>query len=475
MNDFNIELRDAMAQAGISQKKLADIIGCSRAMVYAVLNNEKRLSEKSFRKLIDESVFSGDQKRRLRLSYYSVVYDDKVIEHLRTINKYFRKESLRTLGSYTDFDSILPDKTQELIGGDHIIIALLGALKKEIKEKEHPFAVTNYSCSNRTLNNNIYDMLKNCNKEMDFNHVVYFDNCSTPGGDIASIFESFRFMALGNKVFAFYGNIDEMDMYNISFTHFLITSDCAVFFDLNDLMGVYIADKELTEIFRKRAMYRINNLPLISECYSDIMELKDSLLLTTNSLPHVAFEVYPCVCTVVDAEDFEYIIADDEQNREMLKKMAAAYFSKNLFDFNITYCVSAAGLQKFAETGIIKELPLNRTKTIPAELRKKVLRKYIEMVHCDNIKFFITDTDVIKLQDMYFGYEIYDDKMIIFSNADKNVNNAFSGSCLVSINNKKLISVFNSHVDYIDRNNLYLSENAADRFLNDLIIKCDLL
>ena len=82
MNTFGSKLNEYLDILGITQVKAAQVAGCSRAMIYSVLNDERNLSEDKFQTMLAELPFSETQADVLRKLYYADKYPKGVIEKI---------------------------------------------------------------------------------------------------------------------------------------------------------------------------------------------------------------------------------------------------------------------------------------------------------------------------------------------------------------------------------------------------------
>ena len=88
MKSFGTLLTEYLEKLEITQSYAAQLIGCSRAMIYSVLNDEKKLTEAKFQHLLTIFDFTDEQISNLRFAYYKDKYPAGAIERIYRINQF---------------------------------------------------------------------------------------------------------------------------------------------------------------------------------------------------------------------------------------------------------------------------------------------------------------------------------------------------------------------------------------------------
>lgn len=463
MKDFGVILNECFEKLEITQSNAAQLIGCSRSMIYSVLNGEKNLTESKFQNMIATINFTDEQISRLRYAYYKDKYPLGVIDKIFKLHYFLSGRHERT-NSITISPLPIPDSSSA-VTGKWELLSIIAALILDDKTKK---ITTNFSFKDNLTDDVVFSALIEKKDDIDFRHIIVFDSSNTSDTNISNLFLSLRYIRRGFNPLYCYSELTTTvgDIYPYYFV-----TDTHVFFYNTDLScGMLITERDIVCSVNDMLSVILSKCQPLSSYPTDVFELKNSITKVSSNKISSALGNSACIIPFVP-EMIENIANDELPDRELLIKIAVDHYKKlGMHSGPVLFPQSA--LERFAADGRVFNFPLSWTKPMTYADRQKVFKILKKYVCGDNPKIRVLHDNSMKIADACFSIDIFERYMSIAGSLDNSENN-YCGEYSIFIKNTSIISDFRFFEDFIKRNRLYLPSDIAVSYMDSLILECE--
>lgn len=473
MSTFAETLKKCLDEAGFSQKMAANLCGCSRTMINSVLSQKKQLSETSFQTLIHEAPFTEDQKRRLRVEFYTEKYSAGTAAKIDIINMRFQYACASSPNQYR-YSAIPPSSGDIVMLTMPELIAQSCALIREQAEKyDAPVIITNFPFSEKDFDNAVYETLAALNKHIDFKHIIELDKTGKSDSSISMIFDSIRYIRQKYVPLIACSMLREDCASDALYRYYFTGNGFLILFNTDMSGGILIRSPEPAAAALQRAQsnaVKCEPIATLPESYLSLKELlEQSGKLTLQSV----IDNYIRVGKFVDEEMLNAVLRTDLPGREQLIKNILHNYEPAKQLSCVDFFLTAHGFRNFAATGMVQELPADWTVPMPTEYRKIILQRYIDLLAAEEQRVIIINDNLLRFsRDDRFSLELFASKMsMLGSISDK--SKSFLGEYVSFFRDEPTVAPFKAYLDFIKRNKLYYNRDYSIHFLNDLIFECD--
>ena len=462
MKSFGTLLTEYLEKLEITQSYAAQLIGCSRAMIYSVLNDEKKLTEAKFQHLLTIFDFTDEQISNLRFAYYKDKYPAGAIERIYRIN-HFMQGRHQCENPRKAEPAQIPSESCA-VSGTQNLEALISAV---ILDKTTKTITTNYSFCDKVTDDAVFFSLIQRRDRIDFRHIITFDNSNSSDVNISNIFLSIRFIRHGfNPMYRFAEEKKENELY----PYFIITDNYLILFNHKSACGMFITEDSIIRSTLTMAETVLEECTPLATYHADIFELKSSITKVSSNKLSYAFGNSACIIPFMP-EFIERIAADNLPNRELLVKIAIDHYKKLGYHSGAVMFPQSA-LERFAAEGRVCNFPLNWTKPMSFEDRQTVLEILKGFAEGENPKIRILYDQSMGLSDKFLSMDIFERYMCI-SGSFADSENPYCGEYSIFIRNTNIISDFRFYIDFNKRNRIHLESDIAVEFIDSLKLECE--
>lgn len=464
--EFGALLKKTLKENSVPVTRLSSDIGCTRVSLYSVFNGEKKLSEDTFKFILNTYDFSPLQASELKRLFYLENIGESQKELLFVL-----KDELETTGKIRPFLSLplkeiaVCNEETTIVGSAEYYSAIAAFLENEALCKNNVI-YTNYSFFDIQADNMLYDFAIN-NKEND----VLIKHTVRMGGDIDikerlhNVFSSVKFAKLGHITNASTGGKK-----NFTFATYFIGAKTVIQYDNENECGFLTGEKAIVDAFRLAAMKNEKKKTVLTGFCESVLDLKEILTpLQKNMVSFLDFRFPANIFTtkkilsetVKDNVPYRDFVIEEFWNH--LKKVQSST-PHGLF--------SQLGLQRFARDGIASDASPEFLHPISTENRIVLFKKYKESVVKNNYCLKIMNSDAVRVTE-HFAIEIYKDGFSVLFCSEVNSKENFIGGCYIIYHDAELSKLFTDFEEYIVLSDGTLSKKYAELLIDDLIGQCE--
>ncbi len=466
MNTFGNTLSEYLELLGITQIGAAEVIGCSRAMIYAILNDERKLSEAKFQKMLSGIPFSPEQDDNLRALYYTDKYPQGVLQKIFRIKQYLTHP--RTDPEMLPLSNIiaLPGRDTAVVGEKELqdIIAAM------LLDDTCGYAITNFSYQAKPINEVCYTALSRRATPIDFQHIIRFEKNNSSTQNIENIFESIPYLRLRHSPLCHYAETVPLNIQGL-YPQFLLTPDAALLFHEQANCGIFIRTRNIINEVTAAVRQFLPNCQPLAQITDNVLTLKEYLTDTAESNIIYSFSNFACFLPHAPREYFEEIANPSLPNREALINIGYQHYV-HLAPHYVEEFMTVRGIKRFVKDGMAANFPQGWLVPVSYETRIQVLEDFKKRVS-DGSLLLLTD-DTVKVRDEFWSIDIGEHYLCIFGSISQD-GNRFSGEYAIATKNRNIIADFRFYFDYIKRNRLYCDKEYAENFLDAQILECERL
>lgn len=463
MKNFGTILNECFEKLEITQSSAAQLIGCSRSMIYSVLNGEKNLTEAKFQNMLASISFTDQQISQLRYAYYKDKYPVGVIDKIFKIHYYLSGQHERT-SSFTISLTPIPDSSAAVTGQ----LELMGIISALILDESTKNITTNFSFDDKLTDDTVFSALIKRENDINFRHIIVFDSANTSDTNISNLFLSLRYIRRRFNPFYCYSELTTTvgDIY----PYYFVTDTHAFFFNTDMNCGMIITENDIVRSVNGMLSVILGKCQPLSSFPTDVFELKSSITKVSSNKITSALGNSACILPFVP-EMIENIANDDLPNRDLLIKIAVDHYKK-LGKHSGSVLFPQSSLERFAANGRVYNFPLSWTKPMTYEDRQKVFNILKEYAAGEDPKIKVLNDNNLKISDDCFSIDIFERYMSIAGSIEDS-ENRYSGEYSIFIKNTSIISDFRFFDDFIKRNKIYLPSDIILSYMDSLILECE--
>lgn len=466
MNTFGNTLSEYLELLGITQIDLAEVIGCSRAMIYAILNDERKLSEAKFQKMLAGIPFSPEQDDNLRALYYTDKYPQGVLQKIFRLKQYLTH--LRTDPEMLPLSDIIALPAQDTaVSGEKELQDIIAAM---LLDDTGSYAITNFSYQAKPINEVCYTVLSHRTTPIDFQHIIRFEKNNSTTQNLENIFESVRYIKLRHTPLYYYSETVPIEICGL-YPQYLITPDSVLLFHEKANCGIFIRTRDLINEVTATVRHFLPNCRPLAQITDNVLALKEYLTDTAESNILYSFSNFACFLPHAPRAYFEEIASPSLPNREALINIGYQHYA-HLAPHYVEEFMTVRGIKRFTKDGMAANFPQDWLVPVSFETRIQVLRNFRKKASEGSL--LLLNDDVVKVRDEFWSIDIGEQYLCIFGSISQD-GNRFSGEYAMATKNRNIIADFRFFFDYLKRNHLYCTKEYAENFLDAQILECERL
>lgn len=465
MNSFGTILNECFEKLEITQSNAANMIGCSRAMIYSVLGGEKNLTESKFQHMLSVIPFSDEQISQLRYAYYKDKYPSGVIDRILLISHYMS-------GRYKNKSSVTvpPVPIPAVSGAVMGEWELLGIAAALTEDKKASVITTNYPFEHKSFDDTVFAALTSRTTKADFRHIIEFEKDNSSDKNISNLFLSIRYIRRNYNPRYCYSDITKDGECNNIYPYYLITDRYALFFNLKMNCGMFITDSSIVHSSNEMAKVLLEQCLPLSSYPTDVFELKSTITKVSANKISAAFGNSACIIPFMP-EIVKNIAVEDIPNKDVLIRIAIDHYTR-IGQHSGSVLFPQSALERFAADGRFYNFPLSWTKPLSFSDRQKVFEVIKTHASGENPKIRVMHDSNIDLEDKCMMVDIFERYMSIAGSMEGDSDH-YSGEYSIFIKNTNIISDFRFYIDFIKRNRIHLSPDLAVSYIDSLMLECE--
>ena len=459
MMTFGEFLKECIEKRNLSVANLTKESGVNRGKLYYVFDDKRKLTVDELDAIIDGAGIAGAEAERLIDLFFREKFGDDEFERVKCLENALKRENCAVK------PCPLPPCKDSVVGAINDRDALADAVVYLFANDED--IITNYSFLDKKIDETVFSCVMNGGEKKLAAHIMLFSNENAGTDNIETIFASLKF--LYNGFFPLYRHADIVRMkYMNMFPYWFVGRKYAVLY--GDGKGIVIDDPDAVRTVYAAALTETEKCVPFGVHNDDIMFIKDIHAKKDGKYGCIRLNMssIPCLGGFADYE-FIYNVAKEElPDREMLAKIAYRYYDDIFTDsVKITSC---GGMRRFAETGLVQEIPAALVNAASVADRVRLLKTLIEAVN--DGRLFLTDDEKFE---MCPGLAVaVHAKGIFLSGADCTKEPIFEvEKFIVDIEDIGLVKTFGELGEYIIRSGKVFSKEYAASFTEELVIELE--
>lgn len=457
---FGDYLKECIEKKEVQVATLARSVGLNRGKLYNVFYGERSLTETELFSLIETAGFTPNEAQKLVDLYFTEIFGKTEFAKIKVLEKIIQTDVHACSGFNRKTFS------DDVEGSIECKSQLLNAVSYIFGHEKT--VISNFSFDNKELDALVFDCV--INSDVGFTHITELSETPSAAENIASVACALKYMY--NNSFPVYRYTDtEHATKSGLFPYYFVGETHAILF--NSVNGIFIRDKASVAKIRENAVADAADCAPLGIKTDDVVyhsSLYDTALKNENiSLYVISF--YPCVATCSDYDIIYSLARDDLPEKEGLVNIAYEHYSR--FYTMPEHCsiVSKAGIESFAETGNIQEIPNKFVKSANKETRIKILQKMLEKIESGEI--YIADDSKIKLQPEFSLESFCTDLMLFFGYDFKKSDFFVADKYLCALYDISFVNTVKNLTQYLIHSKKVYPKEFSKTFIKNLISKLE--
>lgn len=456
---FGQYLEKCIKKRDISISHLTKISGINRGKLYYVYDGKRKLTEDELFSLINKAGFSSVESDKLVDLYFEEMYGKAEFSKIKYLENAIQRNNY--IGGFCKYNS----SDNEIKGSIENKEQLINSINYIFYHDRE--IISNFSYRDTEIDNVVFECI--LNSQAALIHIIDLSTDELAEENLERIFASLKYMYNNSFPVCRYTHIKQMK-YDNMFPYYFVGEKYAILY--NDENGVFIDSADTVKIIRENAAKIIKDAISFGTKPEDIMFVKSLYEkgAKQDGSNTITFSYYPCIAKYVDF-DFMYSITKDEiPEKDMLVNIAFEYYSKLYQNHDFYVITTTKGIEMFAETGYVQEIPALYINATNRVYRIKVLKNMLEGINDE--KLFIFDDDKIN---MLPGLEIenYNKKLIVNGYDIKKENFSSFDKFILHFYDQSIINTLNNFKDYIIYSRKVYPKEYSIRFIEGLIVKLE--
>lgn len=456
---FGEYLNNCIDSRGISISNITKVSGINRGKLYNVFYGERTLTTEELFALIGNAGFSQPESEKLIDLYFAEFFGEAEFAKIKLLEKAFQSDNR----SGTPVKYNFSDKTPSGAVSDKP--ALLTAVSFLLHHEKD--VISNYSFGDKELDALVFDSTLNFDTKL--THICELSENTTDSENLEAIMSALKFMYNNSFPVYRYVNTEPKNRCGV-FTHFFVGEKFALLF--KDTSGIFITDEPSVKIIREKALAAVSECTPLGSRQDDIVyysQIYDTALKSENA-SLFSIQHYPCILARAERDDLFSLGQDNLSEKEGLVDIAFNHYLKFSFANN-SNILSAKGIEAFAETGNIQEIPDTYVKPASKKLRIKFLNKLVESI--ENNELFIADDSKFKIQPGFIT-ESYGNNFLSMLGYDPENAHFFVAEKFIStLYDVSLVNTFKNLVCYLINAKKIYTKDFSTTYVKNLISKLE--
>ena len=398
MNDFLNTLNEYIAIAGITNNRLIRETGIDRSTFYKILNGQRQATEEQLEDIIQALRLPRKDEETLRREYFRQTIGEEEWQNRQVIRKMLQvlaEPELDILRSSEVSPESEPDYRKHTAKGlDPVNQMLLQFIQDELArdnpqidfflpvEQEELYRSLRGLCSlhvgkririRQLMQFPTGQMLSKCSILKYFEHLVYF---LTGGEWDYQAYYYYERALLQTGI----GNL---------FTYYIIADKSVLILNSDFTMSYLVMDPEIVSLYKEMFDKVVNESKPIRESISYL----DMLTILDMPGRKVSYEPIPCAAMVAKSDYIRKYMADGEFGDFIWNHCRKLQVEHELMIFS-----TMGGLERFARTGIVEEVPPGLMAAMSVEDR---IESFCNLKPHIQKEYFIVDESVMSVSDTW--------------------------------------------------------------------------
>lgn len=470
MEQFGELLRKYIAEQNVSVSRAAAVCGMNRGGLYDVFNGKRKMKQSELFALLKSGSFGEAQEKKLRAAFFSSFYGKEKFERIMFLLESISK-ALQTNSDMFPSGEIDPSSEINVISGLSSISAAIEKIFKDAADSNDNEIITNFSFRLIDIDNLFYSLTKQFAGRVRFRHFVTVDSGESTA-NIRSSFASIKYVSSGlHPLFGKGGSYDCCE--RLPYPYYVLSAQHLFLFDSKGTRGLFVKDKSAAAAARLKIGEMTASFKTMTKRTESFIDLRNAYVPSVQTGRAKIIEGGVCFGIAADDEIINESVRMDLPCRDAMIQIYRQYLSEYYSGADGLMAVelffTTAGIQDFAENGILYDLSNEFVEPLPAETRLRVLEKYLDILN-DKTRHTINIID---------GSRLFVDKKLLLESQPGsgalimtalNEKTSFWGNEIVYLCEPAILQDVEDMFDYIENHSgLLLSKQESISFMTQLI------
>lgn len=470
---FSTLLKRYMDEDGISINSLSRQININKGTLSSVLKGERKLDEEKLFEFFDKGIFPEGKCKDLNFAYFSEKYGMRTFNHIKYI-----LEKLNELSENKPYILVAGELTEEeknmavYAASDHhkVYGCIRCILEESSKNQEDNTVYTNYPLKNTSVNNIVYDFIKNNGDKSDIKHMILLSEKNESTDNLTSLFESIKYAYIRHNVWYKVTESDSCKYENALYPYYFAGKNRVLLMDSEMTSGIMINSSEKTGHILKKIRDIFTDYKPLYLFPENIVEIQNAILFNSRMKTNWTISNHACITRFLDEELCNTVAADDLENRDALIALAVKWYN-NVYLSDIINYFSLSAFSELIKNGETYFVPRSMVKDLPMEERKRFLKNFLEYLKSQSCRFSEVFNDSAIHIPEYLHIENYKTVISFFLKLPD--RDPCYGNAIAFINVQSIINDFDDFIDYAKKSGMFFSREYVIKYLEDLYLKCD--
>lgn len=460
MNNFQNLLNDYIEIAGIANNKLIRETGIDRSTFYKVLNGQRQATEEQLENIIRALRLPRKDEDALRREYFRQTIGEEEWQNRQIIRRLLQvlaEPELDTLTSAEIAPGSEPDYRKHTAKGlDPVNQMLLQFIQDELV-KDDPKIDFFFPVEHEELYRSLRGLCSlHVGKEIRIRQLMQFptgqmlSKCS-----ILEYFEHLVYFLTGGEwdyqAYYYYERALLQTGIGNLFPYYIIAEKKVLILNADFTMSYLIMDPETVSLYKEMFNKVVNESKPIRESI-DYLEMLAILEMPGRK---VSFESIPCAAMVAKSDYIRKYMADGEFSDFIWNHCRRLQEENELMIFS-----TMGGLERFARTGIVEEVPPGLMAAMSVEDRIESFRNLKPHIQKE---YFIVDESVMPVSDTWMLTLFEENALFIYPRI------ATGDERVICVKEKSIIQAFTSFFRSFSKGTDLVDSETVQSRIDDLI------
>ncbi|MGN1416885.1 MAG: helix-turn-helix domain-containing protein [Oscillospiraceae bacterium] len=380
--EFSRRISEYIAESGYTVYKISQITGLGRTAIQHIMSGRFVPTRDFFDKLCAVFPITPAQKEELNELYIRQKFGEKIYcerKQIRSIIENLPQYYINVQRSSVSHEPMELSCDKAVTGLLNVNQAVIGVIDREL-HSDKPRILTTIPFGNKLMFDNIMQLFGMCSSDAVFEHYLrMFKYGDDDLNENLQVLEDVLKMSVNGgviyKPYCYYAYKCTADDSLPVFPYCLLTSDHAVYITADFRSAAISSDKKILEITGSH----FEKLRLISSVMVESVDNRDmfDIFAESSRMFDKSLEYQPCLTRYLTWDIISARIKDIPERDYILKTLDGSFFTpEQLEATNNQIAVNVftrMGLENFAETGVMVNLPGQLLEPLSAEERIRVL------------------------------------------------------------------------------------------------------
>ncbi len=475
-------IRKYIAANGLTIYKTASLAGINRTTLQKVLSDERNASEELIEKLLAILKLSPTEEQELKKLFQIQQMGEETY-----LQRQYIKHSLEAMADLDGWFSEIPPEgaaplfpsgghlalqaesalVQGLPSVQHLLFSVAGKVRQMGEDAILLYAPGNLSCLKSLFFSGMYS--GNHHSPIHLRHITPIIKVpaasAAPRTNLEILFNVFPFTISQHfryEVFCFYSNDLLPEKIQYAFPYYLVAGNTVILLSCDSQTALCLRKPEIVTYFRNLFLDSLNKTTALVTSRSMPVNILQELL-NSDQAPLCALEWQPCLTSFLSENMAEKYVPSDLPDREDIVRLGSALIRQLARTSEGSCIFSRSGVEDFAQTGIIVDLPTQYIQPLDVRDRIQVLEALCQACQEDR-KFLRLINPVTFHLPRHFYAAIRSDDVLDFCGMDA-VHSEFN---YIRVTEQSFLEAFRDFFQYLPESGLVCSKEETLSTLRDI-------